>query len=140
MLMMIGPVKFQLVPMNVTSIGHGHETAWVEKPVMGTMPPVEWVGEGPETWTMQGKLFPHRFGGLGDLKVLQEARKSGLPQYMMRGDGAMMGWVVIERVSERSSFLDRGGVGRMIDFDLSVRRTQAPFSGLFFSIMEAVFR
>lgn len=140
MLMMIGPVKFDIAPLNAHDISHGHETAFVEKPVMGAMPPVEWVGEGAETWTIRGRLFPKRFGGLGSLRLLYEARKTGLPHYMMRGDGALMGWVVIERINERSSFLDAGGVGQMIEFDVTVRRCPAPFAGLYFSIMEAVFR
>lgn len=140
MLMMIGPVKFEVAPMNAHEVSHGHETAYVEKPVMGGMPPVEYVGEGAETWAIRGRLFPRRFGGLNHLSVLYEARKSGLPHYMMRGDGALMGWVVIERVSERSTYLDKGGVGQMIEFDLQVRRCPAPFAGLYFSIMEAIFR
>lgn len=140
MLMMIGPVKFEVAPMNATDVSHAHETAFVEKPIMGAMPPVEWVGEGPETWNIRGRLFPKRFGGLGDLRVLQEARRAGLPQYMMRGDGALMGWVVIERVSEQSTYLDAGGVGQVIDLDIAVRRCPPPFAGLYFSIMEAIFR
>lgn len=138
--MMIGPVKFEVAPFNVHAVSHDHETAFVEKPVLGAMPPVEWVGEGAETWSLQGRIFPQRFGGLGDLRLLQEARVSGQPQYMMRGDGALMGWVVIERVSERSSYLDRGGVGKVIEFDISLRRAMAPAAGLYFSIMEAIFR
>lgn len=140
MLCMIGPVKFQVAPLNATDIGHTHETAFVEKAVMGAMPPVEYVGEGPEAWTIRGRIFPRRFGGLGDLRLLQEARKTGLPQYLVRGDGALMGWVVIERVNERSTYLDDGGVGQVIDIDLSVRRCPAPAAGIYFRIMEAIFR
>lgn len=140
MLMMIGPVKLQIAPLNATAVGHNHQTAYVEKPVMGAMPPVEWVGEGAETWTITAKLFPERFGGMGDLRLLQEARRSGLPQYMMRGDGALMGWVVIESVDEQSTYLNGGGVGKVIDISIGLRRTQAPFAGLYFSIMEAIFR
>lgn len=140
MLMMIGPVKFEVTPFNATDYGHAHEASFVEKPVLGARMPLEWVGEGAETWTIRAKLFPNRFGGLGDLKVLQQARASGRPQYMMRGDGALMGWVVIESVSERSTYLDAGGVGNMIDVDISVRRCQAPSAGSFFSIFAGLFR
>ena len=45
-------------------------TRLAEKPVVGASPPLEWVGEGPETWAIHARLFPHRFGGLGDLKKL----------------------------------------------------------------------
>ena len=140
MLMMLGPVSFQVAPFNATEVGHSHESAWVEKAVLGAMPPVEYVGEGPETWTIRAKLFPRRFGGMSGLVLLKEARRAGLPQYMMRGDGGMLGWVVIERVTERSTYLDKGGVGQVIEIDISVRRCAAPAAASFFSIMEAVFR
>ena len=139
-LMMIGPVRFEIAPFNASDISHGHESTIVEKPVLGTRPPLEWVGEGPESWQIRGRLFPERLGGLGTLALLQEARKSGLPQYMMRGDGTLMGWVLIEKVNEQSSYLDASGVGKVIDFDLSVKRCASPAAGQYFSIMEAIFR
>lgn len=138
MLMLLGPVRFEVAPMNAHDIMHSHASDYVAKPVMGASEPLEWMGEGAETWVIRGRLFPHRFGGLGDLRLLYEARRSGLPQYMMRGDGAQMGWVVIESVTERSSHLDGGGVGRMIEFDVTVRRASAPVAGLYFSILRAV--
>jgi len=136
--MMIGPVRFQIAPFNAENITHNHETDFAEKAVIGGSQPLEWVGEGAETWGISGRLFPHRFGGLGDLRILQIARQSGLPQFMMRGDGALMGWVNIMRVSEGSTYLDAKGVGKVIDFDLTVRRCSAPFAGKYFSIMEAI--
>ncbi len=47
----------------------------------------------------------------------------------MRGDGALMGWVVIEKVTERSTYLDAKGVGRVIDVDIHVKRSSSPSKG-----------
>ncbi|MCA1776035.1 MAG: phage tail tape measure protein [Loktanella sp.] len=101
-------------------------------------PVLEWVGEGAETWTVKGKIFPFKFGGLDDLERLRQARKSGLPQYMMRGDGSLMGWVAILSVKEASTYLSATGIGKVIEVDISVRRSDAPRDGSFFSIMNAV--
>ena len=109
MLMTLGPIKFEVYPFNATEYGHDHEATFVEKPVLGARPPLEWVGEGSESWSIKARIFPHRFGGLGDLKKLYQARAAGRPLYLMRGDGAQMGWVVIDKVSERSSYLDAEG-------------------------------
>jgi phage protein U len=57
----------------------------------------------------------------------------------MRGDGAQMGWVVIEKVSERSSHIDSQGIGRVIDIDVSVRRAAKPSNGSFFSAFSGMF-
>ena len=135
MLMKLGPVAFEIYPFNTTGYTHSHETPFAEKPVVGTRPPLEWVGDGPETWTIQARLFPAKFGGMGDLQKLYQARASGKPQYLVRGDGKAMGWVAIESVSEKSSYLDAKGIGQVIDVDISVKRTGKPSDGSFFSIM-----
>jgi phage protein U len=139
MLMTLGPIRFEVYPFNATEYDHGHETSFVEKPVLGARPPLEWVGEGAESWSIKARIFPHRFGGLGDLKKLYQARAAGRPLYLMRGDGVQMGWVVIERVSERSSYLDAEGIGRVIDVDISVRRAAKPSNGSFFSVFSGMF-
>lgn len=139
MLMVLGPVQFEVWPFNATDYEHSHESAFAEKPVLGTRPLLEWVGEGPETWTIKARMFPRRFGGLEDLKKLAAARASGRPQYLMRGDGAQMGWVVIERVQERSTYLDPKGVGQVIEVDISVKRSAKPSNGSFFSLLSGLF-
>ena len=139
MLMSLGPVRFEIYPFNTTDYGHDHEASFVEKPVLGARPPLEWVGEGSESWSITARIFPHRFGGLGDLKTLYQARAAGRPLYLMRGDGAQMGWVVIERVSERSSYLDAKGIGRVVDVDITVRRAGKPSNGSFFSLFAGMF-
>jgi phage protein U len=50
-----------------------------------------------------------------------------------------MGWVVIERVSERASYLDAEGIGRVIDVDISVRRSAKPSKGSYFSLFSGLF-
>ena len=74
MLMVLGPVQFEVWPFNATDYEHGHESAFAEKPVLGARPPLEWVGDGPETWTIKARIFPRRFGGLKDLKKLATVR------------------------------------------------------------------
>lgn len=139
MLMTLGPIKFEVYPFNATEYGHGHESAFAEKPVLGARPPLEWVGEGPEGWSIRAIMFPHRFGGLGDLKKLYQARAAGRPLYLMRGDGSQMGWVVIDKVTERSNYLDAQGIGKVIEMDISVRRSSKPSNGSFFSVFSGMF-
>lgn len=130
----LGKVQFEIEPFNATEYDHAHSAAFVEKPVLGAAMPLEWVGQGSETWSIKAKLFPHRFGGLNDLKKLYQMRAAGKPVYLMRGDGRQMGWVVIETVTERSTYLDRDGVGKIIDVDISVKRSSKPSGGSYFSI------
>ena len=139
MLLMIGPVRLSLAPFNPVGYEHSHETRYAVKPVVGGSEPLEFIGEGANTWTIQARLFPERFGGESGLSILELARRSGRPQYLMRGDGRLMGWVAILSVTERSSFLDASGVGRVIDVDITVRRSPRPSSGLYFAIFGGLF-
>lgn len=135
MLMKIGPLTFEVHPFNATGYSHSHETPYAEKPIVGAPIALEYVGEGAETWTINAKLFPAKFGGLEELQKLYQARASGHPQYFVRGDGKAIGWVAIMRVSERSTYLDANGIGQVIEVDIDVRRTDKPSDGAFASIM-----
>lgn len=139
MLMMIGPVRLKVAPFNVTGYSQTRETGFVAKPVLGGREPMEYVGEGAATLTVTGKLFPEKFGGLSGLAVLDLARASGTQQWLMRGDGGMMGWVVIEAVTEQASHLDSRGVGRMIDVNIRLRRVGTPLAATFFSALSGLF-
>ena len=55
MLMSLGPIRFEVHPFNATEYDHGHESGFVEKPVLGARPPLEWVGEGPESWSIRAR-------------------------------------------------------------------------------------
>lgn len=136
MLMVLGSVPMEVWPFNPTETGRESGGDYVEKPVMGRRPPLEFVGEAGETITVNARLFPAKLGGLGSIQQLDAMRKSGQPQYFMRGDGVPFGWVVVERVSERSSHLDSKGVGQVIDIDITVRRADAPgAAGIFSSVI-----
>ena len=139
MLMMIGPVSFDVAPFNAHQHDQQRQTAFVAKPVLGGSEPMEYVGEGAASLSISGRIFPERFGGLEGLELLNMARASGTPQWFMRGDGGMMGWVVIEKVGERSSYLDSNGVGRVVDVDITLRRVGPPLAATFFSAFVGLF-
>jgi phage protein U len=139
MLMMIGPVRFKVAPFNATAATFTHGADFAEKPVMGVRPPLEFVGDSGQSWTINAHLFPERFGGESNLLALRVIRASGIPQYMIRGDGLVMGWVALMQVAERSSYFDRRGRGRVIDVDITLRRAKAPHPAGFFAALAPIF-
>ncbi|MFI5411285.1 phage tail protein [Kaistia sp. UC242_56] len=133
MLAILGGVVFEIAPINVTAIEHSSEARFAEKPILGRRPPLEFIGDGAETFGLTVKLLPYEFGGLDGLSNLAAMRQSGIAQYFMRGDGVPMGWFVIEKVSERSSYLSAQGIGRVVDVDISIKRADAPVGSDFFA-------
>jgi phage protein U len=136
MLMKLGSVKFKVWPLTATETSAERGGEYAEKPVVGRRPPLEFVGEAGETMTITARLLPGRLGGLGRLKRLSSMRQSGRAFYLMRGDGVPLGWMVIERVAEKSTWLDAKGVGQVIDVEITLRRASAPGpANLFASVM-----
>ena len=73
------------------------------------------------------------------MQKLNQTRAAGRGVYLMRGDGAQMGWVVVEAVTERNTYLDAKGVGKVIEVDIKVKRSVQPSGGSYFSIFSGGF-
>ena len=140
MLYMLGALRVEVWPFNVHEVSQSGETDYAVKPVVGTEPPLEYVGEGANEMSLSGRLFPYELGGLDELALLEQMRASGRPQYLMRGDGRPLGWFAIQSVSARSSYLGRHGVGRQVDVSISLRRASAPPATAYFSLVASLFR
>lgn len=134
MLMQIGPVACDL-SFNLDGVTRETLREFAEKPVIGVMPPLEDVGDGVERMALGGRLFPGKLGGLSSLEVLRRAQATGMPQLVVRGDGAVLGWYVIDRVGDAHGFLDARGVGQMVDITIDLRKTSAPEARSYFSAL-----
>jgi phage protein U len=135
----IGSVRFEVAPVNVTGFDRETSGRYAEKPVMGRRPPLEFMGEGPETITLPVKLFPYTFGGEGAIGALDGMRSSGNPYYLMRGDGAPLGWFVVDRVRQSDTWLSSTGVGRVIEVTLGLKRSDPPDASGLYSIISGLF-
>ncbi len=140
MLAQLGAVQFTVAPFNINEHDHESGASFAAHEVIGRMPPLEFVGEAAEGWTVRGKLFPRKLGGLDEMAALHAMRRSGSAQFFMRGDGVPMGWVVIESARERSSYLDAGGVGRVIEFDITLKRADGPSAAGVFNALFSLFQ
>lgn len=138
MLYMLGALQFEVWPLNVTKTDNEHGSDYAEKPVMGRRPPIEFVGDASEHFTITAALFPAKLGGLWTLEALRAIRHSGIPQYLMRGDGVPLGWFVVTKIKEQSSYLAATGVGQKIDVDISLLRGDGPGDADYYSTVIGV--
>jgi phage protein U len=128
MLAQLGPLSFEVVPFGMESHDHEAGASFASHEVLGRMPPLEFVGEAAESWTVRGKLFTQAFSssGLDQINALHAMRRTGVPQFFMRGDGVPMGWVVVESIREKSSILAADGVGKVIEFEVGLKASDPP--------------
>jgi phage protein U len=116
----LSAIQFQFVPVNVSEVSRETGSDFAAKDVMGAPRPREYVGEADERLTFAGTLLPQKFGGLSGIDALQAIARAGQPQMLMRGDGSVFGWYAIEKVTDKHSYLDVAGVGRMIEFEIEL--------------------
>lgn len=129
MLYMLGSVAFEVAPLNIDQVERTAGSDFAEKGLLGRKPSFEFMGETAEEFTLQGKLFPAALGGLDEWDALQQLRKSGAAQHLMRGDGRAMGWFLIFTLRETDRYLDRHGVGQVVEFEISLREGATPPAG-----------
>ena len=131
----LGSTQFEIAPLNAHEFSHDGNADYVEKPVVGRRPPLEFVGEGTDTRTISCRLFPERFGGLSSVEGLQKQRQSGKAVPLMRGDGRALGWYAIESISVKDTYIGPHGVGKVVEVEIDLIRGDAAGGGSIFSII-----
>lgn len=123
MLYQLGSLTFEVWPFNTEETVRETRADFAAKDVLGSLRPREFMGEGDNSFTFTGRLFPEKLGGLSGLDALDAMRLSGKPQILVRGDGSNLGWWLVERVRESSSVLDPRGVGRIVDYEIGLMKS-----------------
>jgi phage protein U len=128
MLYMIGTLALDTRPFAVNDMSRNADASIVAKPLIGAAPGKEFTGEGEDDITLSGQLLPTKIGGLDELEVLHQMRRSGTRFPLMRGDGFRFGWYAISRMSEQHKDLGRDGVGFTVQVTITMTKTE-PSSG-----------
>jgi len=130
MLFQLGALTFRVTAPNLHEVEREASADFAEKDVIGALRPLEAVGEGASTFTLRGRLFPRRWGGLTSLELLELMRVGQEPHILVRGDGTNMGWWVVTRYNEKHTYLGRTGVGGVIEYEVSLKKSPQPPSAL----------
>lgn len=128
-LYVLGGVVMDTRPFNADKFERRASADLVQKAVMGGLQPSEFMGEGEESLTLSGQLLPFKTGGLTELDVLDEMRRTGARFPVMRGDGKRLGTYAITDISERHRELMRDGVGFVVKYSVRLRKVQANYDG-----------
>ncbi|MFC1154483.1 phage tail protein [Pasteurella multocida] len=95
--------------------------------IVGGMPKTQFTGKEGEKVTISGRLAPEITGGRFSIKMLELMADSGGSFPLI--DGAtfeLVGFFVIESISESRSEMFGDGAPRVIDFTMNLKRTDDP--------------
>lgn len=92
--------------------------------IIGKMPKTQFTGKESESITIQGVLMPSITGGKMTINALRAIAEQGEPYPLIDGSNFMiLGWYVIEEISETQSLFFADGATRRIDFSMKLKRT-----------------
>tara|TARA_R110002020_G_scaffold467027_4_gene690223 strand:+ start:35972 stop:36421 length:450 start_codon:yes stop_codon:yes gene_type:complete len=128
-LYVLGGVVMDTRPFNADKFDRTASADLVQKAVMGGLQPSEFMGEGEDALTITGQLLPFKTGGLTELDVIDEMRRTGARFPVMRGDGKRLGTYAITGLTERHDELMRNGVGFTVQYSVSLRKVQQDYDG-----------
>ena len=136
MLYQVGPVTIDTFPFSVDSVEREAGADFATKDLLGRLKGREFVGEGDDSFTLKGKILPAQpmMNGLPELDMLHGARKAGESVFVMRGDGAALGWFVVESIRETHEQIGRNGLGQIISHEVKIVRVDGPGGDSAFSL------
>jgi phage protein U len=130
--------QWQVWPVNLGEYDHQTASDWARKEILGAGIYREWVGENDEEVHMRGELFPYYYATMGDpgletIQLLDNMRKAGHVDMLIRGDGYRFGWFVIDRLTRGHKVLGPDGIGKRISFEAVFIRIPKPDPAMYLS-------
>jgi phage protein U len=116
---------------NFETLQRDTQFTWVSNDRLSRDPAMQFTGPGEENISIDGRMYPHHFGGLSTIQRLRDAGRAGKPYILVRfypltnptGYGSeVIGNFVIKRVRTVESKIGSLGIAHKIDFTLEICR------------------
>lgn len=121
-MLQLGAFQFGVNTAAYQSLKRSSEWRWPSQDRFGNPPALQYVGQGADSITLPGVIYPEWRGSGGQLDNLRAMAETGEPQKMIDGNGSILGDWVIERIEENQSVFAAGGSPRKQEFTIQLRR------------------
>ncbi len=121
-LMKLGEYAFCIDSAAYQSLARTTEYRWRSQPRVGRLPAQQFMGPGEETLSLDGVIYPHFKGGLGQLDAMRTEAGKGKPLMLVDGTGHIWQQWVINRVEETHKSVFEDGTPRRVQFRLQLSR------------------
>jgi len=119
-MMALGEFRFGIETAAYQTLQRSVEYRWASQPRVGRRPARQFTGIGDESISLDGVIYPHFKGGLGQLDALRELAGKGRPLVLTSGTGEIWGKFCIERVQETGTLFFADGTARRQEFRLQL--------------------
>ena len=95
---------------------------WPELNRIGGIPALQYTGEGNETMSLDGVIFPKYSGGLGQIHNLKKEAEKKTPLNLVSSNGVDLGDWVIVSISNIDNLFLPGGYPQKIEFNINLKK------------------
>lgn len=120
-MMGLGPYRFSLNTAAYQSLERMDEYRWQSQDRIGRHPAMQYIGAGHTTVTLDGVIYPHFRGGLGQIQAMRGAAILGTPLVLVSGGGRIFGFFVILSVEETQTVFLANGAPRKQEFAITLK-------------------
>ena len=122
MMLALGPYRFSLNTSAYQSLKRSSEYRWPSTPRIGKEPLLQAIGPGCDRIDLDGVIYPHFRGGLGQINAMRDSAAKQEPLMLINGQGNVLGRFVITQIEESQNTFLADGAPRKIEFRLSIER------------------
>lgn len=117
-MMALGKYRFSVDTAAYQRLMREQEYRWASQPRLGRRPARQFIGAGEERIELEGTIYPHFRGGLGQIDAMRDEANAGEPLLLVDGRGNVWGKYGIERITETQTRFHGNGVPLKIEFQL----------------------
>lgn len=121
-MMQLGGYQFSVNTAAYQDLRRSSEYRWKNQERVGQLDALQYTGQGSDTITLSGVVFPGYKGGTGQLNAMRAQAGTGQPLLLVDGQGFIHGRWVIEKIDEQQAVFARAGVPRRQQFSLQLRK------------------
>jgi hypothetical protein len=121
-LMTLGGFQFEINTAAHEQMQRQNAYRWEKQDRLGREPAMQFIGKGEEKISLNGTIYPHFRGGLGQVATMRQMAEGGEPLQLIDGLGNVLGRYCILSVQETQTAYVGPGIPRRMDFSLELSR------------------
>lgn len=119
-MMALGSFRFSLDTAAYEALRRSDSWRWIEMARLGRAPAQQYLGPGAAEIGMDGTIYPHYRGGLGQMASMRTEANKGSALRLVDGLGNVWGKFVIKNITESQSHFFTKGVPLKIGFSVTI--------------------
>ena len=131
MMLALGMFVFMRQTLPYQSMQRSADYRWASNSRVGKRDAFQYLGEGEDSITLSGDLYPALTGGKVSMLALYTMAEQGRAWPLISGDGWIYGMFKIGNVSETGTVFFEDGSPRKISFTLSLTRVDESLAAIY---------